>query len=79
MKPKNSRDHPDRRSSALLRNDTIKGMFSDPMYGGNIGKVGWSLIGYPGAQRFYSAEDMKNPSFSREPQSLDELMVNEGH
>jgi gluconate 2-dehydrogenase gamma chain len=64
---------------SVLRNDTIKGMFSDPMYGGNIGKVGWLLIGYPGAQRFYSAEDMKNPSFSREPQSLAELMVNEGH
>ena len=64
---------------SVLRNDTIKGMFSDPLYGGNIGKVGWSLIGYPGAQRIYSADDMKNPSFSREPQSLDELMDNEGH
>ena len=64
---------------SALRNDTIKGMFSDPLYGGNIGKVGWSLIGYPGAQRFYSADDLKNPSFSREPQSLDELMDVEGH
>jgi hypothetical protein len=64
---------------SVLRNDTIKGMFSDPLYGGNIGKVGWLLIGYPGAQRIYSAEDMKNPSFSREPQSLDELMDAEGH
>jgi hypothetical protein len=64
---------------SVLRNDTIKGMFSDPLYGGNIGKVGWSLIGYPGAQRFYSADDMKNTSFSREPQSLDELMDAEGH
>lgn len=62
----------------MLRNDTIKGMFSDPMYGGNLGKAGWSLIGYPGAQRFYSADDMKNPSFSREPQSLAEMMDNEG-
>jgi hypothetical protein len=64
---------------SVLRNDTIKGMFSDPMYGGNAGKVGWSLIGYPGAQRLYTSDDLKNPSFSREPQSLAELMDNEGH
>jgi gluconate 2-dehydrogenase gamma chain len=64
---------------SVLRNDTIKGMFSDPMYGGNIGKVGWSLIGYPGAQRFYTSEDLKNTSFSREPQSLAEMMAAEGH
>lgn len=63
---------------SLLRNDTIKGMFSDPMYGGNNGKVGWSLIGYPGAQRFYTPDDMKNTSFSREPQSLAEMMAAEG-
>jgi gluconate 2-dehydrogenase gamma chain len=63
----------------LLRNDTIKGMFSDPMYGGNHEMVGWKLIGYPGAQRFYSSDDIKNTSFSREPQSLAQLMAVEGH
>jgi gluconate 2-dehydrogenase gamma chain len=62
-----------------LRNDTIEGMFSDPMHGGNRDLVGWKLIGYPGAQRFYTPEDIKNPEFRREPQSLAELMVNEGH
>lgn len=61
-----------------LRNDTIEGMFGDPMYGGNRDLVGWRLIGYPGAQRFYSPDDIKNPSFSREPQSLAQLMENEG-
>jgi len=64
---------------SVLRNDAIKGMFSDPMYGGNMGMVGWSLIGYPGAQRFYTADDMANTSFSRAPQSLGQLMANEGH
>lgn len=63
---------------SLLRNDAIKGMFSDPIYGGNAGKVGWSLIGYPGAQRYYTVDDLKNPSFSREPQSLAEMMAVEG-
>ncbi|HEY7034618.1 MAG TPA: gluconate 2-dehydrogenase subunit 3 family protein [Thermomicrobiales bacterium] len=62
-----------------LRNDTIEGMFSDPMYGGNQDMVGWKLIGYPGAQRFYTADDFANTSFKRDPQSLAQLMANEGH
>src|SRR5215212_650288 len=62
-----------------LRNDTIEGMFSDPMYGGNRDLVGWKLIGYPGAQRTYTPNDMKNPDFRRDPQSLAQLMENEGH
>jgi gluconate 2-dehydrogenase gamma chain len=62
-----------------LRNDTIEGMFSDPMYGGNRDMVGWKLIGYPGAQRSYTPDDLKNTSFSREPQSLAQLMAKEGH
>ena len=62
-----------------LRNHTIEGMFGDPMYGGNRDLVGWKLIGYPGAQRFYSVDDIKNPSFTRDPQSLAQLMANEGH
>jgi gluconate 2-dehydrogenase gamma chain len=62
-----------------LRNDTIEGMFSDPMYGGNRDLVGWKLIGYPGAQRLYTPEDMQNPNFSRPPQSLAQLMANENH
>jgi gluconate 2-dehydrogenase alpha chain len=28
---------------------TLEGLFSDPYYGGNVGYVGWDLIGYPGA------------------------------
>jgi gluconate 2-dehydrogenase gamma chain len=62
-----------------LRNDTIEGMFSDPMYGGNRDMVGWKLIGYPGAQRFYTPDDIKNPNLQRDPQSLAELMAKEGH
>ncbi len=62
-----------------LRNDTIEGMFGDPMYGGNRDLAGWRLVGYPGAQRFYTPADIKNPNFTREPQSLAQLMENEGH
>ena len=38
---------------------TIEGMFSDPAYGGNRDASGWKLIGFPGAQYGYSAEDMR--------------------
>lgn len=62
-----------------LRNHTIEGMFADPMYGGNRDLAGWKLIGFPGAQRFYTPDDIKNPTFTREPQSLTDLIANEGH
>ncbi|WP_247729713.1 gluconate 2-dehydrogenase subunit 3 family protein [Halovivax limisalsi] len=32
----------------LVRQNTIEGMFSDPMYGGNREMVGWRLKGFPG-------------------------------
>ena len=62
-----------------LRNDTIEGMFGDPMYGGNRDLAGWKLIGYPGAQRQYTPDDIKNPAFTRDPRSLAQLIANEGH
>jgi len=33
---------------SLLRQNTVEGMFCDPMHGGNIDMVGWQLIGFPG-------------------------------
>jgi hypothetical protein len=59
-----------------LRNDTIEGVFSDPIHGGNRDMVGWRLIGYPGARGFYTAADMANGAFSAEPVSLQDA---EGH
>jgi gluconate 2-dehydrogenase gamma chain len=44
---------------AVLYQHTLEGMFSDPIYGGNKGAVGWKLIGFPGAQYAYSAEEMR--------------------
>jgi gluconate 2-dehydrogenase gamma chain len=32
----------------LLRQNTIEGMFCDPMHGGNADMVGWQLVGFPG-------------------------------
>lgn len=33
---------------SLLRENTLEGMFSDPMYGGNREMIGWRLKGFPG-------------------------------
>jgi gluconate 2-dehydrogenase gamma chain len=33
---------------AAIREHTLQGMFSDPVYGGNKAFAGWDLLGYPG-------------------------------
>jgi gluconate 2-dehydrogenase gamma chain len=42
---------------AVLRQNTIEGMFCDPMHGGNAGMIGWQLIGFPGP-RMSNYEDV---------------------
>ena len=44
---------------AVVREHTIQGMFCDPIYDGNCNFIGWKLIGFPGAQWGYSAEQMQ--------------------
>ncbi len=41
---------------ALLRQNTIEGMFSDPVHGGNVDMVGWQLVGFPGPRMSNYAE-----------------------
>ena len=43
----------------IVREHTIQGFFGDPVYGGNRDTVGWRLVGFPGAQWGYSAEQMR--------------------
>ena len=51
-----------------LRIHTAEGMFADPVYGGNRDFAGWRLIGFPGAQPTYTAEDMaSSKAFTRAP------------
>jgi len=51
-----------------LRTHTMEGMFADPLYGGNRNFAGWRLIGFPGAQMFYSSADMNSKqAFARAP------------
>jgi gluconate 2-dehydrogenase gamma chain len=56
----------------LLRQNTIEGMFSDPMHGGNIDMVGWQLIGFPGPQMTYLDDVDKHlgQAFRPKPVSL---------
>lgn len=58
----------------LLRDDTIQGMFCDPLYGGNRGLVGWKLVGYPGAQRGYTPHDLHTEGTRLQPQGMAQLM-----
>jgi gluconate 2-dehydrogenase gamma chain len=51
-----------------LRAHTMEGMFADPTYGGNKDFAGWRLVGFPGAQLFYSQADMaSSDAFTRAP------------
>ena len=43
---------------AVIREHTLEGMFGDPIHGGNHDALGWKIIGFPGAQWGYSAEQM---------------------
>ena len=58
---------------ALLHRHTVEGMFSDPIYGGNQGMVGWELIGWPAAQRAYTPVELKTEARPRSPQSIEQM------
>lgn len=54
----------------MLQTHTIQGLFADPAYGGNKDMIGWKQIGYPGAQRAFTPDDMDREGPVRPPQSL---------
>lgn len=55
----------------VIYDDTMQGAFSDPLYGGNRNKLGWMMIGYPGAWRGYQPSQMRTEGFRfAEPVSL---------
>jgi len=52
----------------LLWKHTLEGYFADPIYGGNKDKMGWKMIGFPGAYTdFYDLVDQHNVKFERAP------------
>ncbi len=60
---------------ALLRQNTIEGMFCDPMHGGNAGMVGWQLVGFPGPRmsNFDEVEKYYGEAFRPKPASLTQV------
>ena len=60
----------------LLRAHTVEGMFCDPMHGGNIGMVGWKLIGFPGPRMSYRYEIDKynGKAYTAAPKSLEQIL-----
>src|ERR1700686_5879645 len=60
---------------ALLRQNTIEGMFSDPVHGGNVDMVGWQLVGFPGP-RMSNYDDIDKhygEAFRPKPTSLRQI------
>ena len=59
----------------LLLKHTLEGFFSDPIYGGNKNKVGWRMLGFPGAYSdYYDLIDKHGTAFHREPLGIGEGM-----
>ena len=60
---------------ALLRQNTIEGMFCDPIHGGNAGMVGWQLVGFPGPRmsNFDEIDKYYGKPFRPKPASLSQI------
>jgi gluconate 2-dehydrogenase gamma chain len=55
----------------LLWRNTEEGYFADPMYGGNRGKAGWKLLGFPGLPSSAYREHIdKTDLYRAEPVSI---------
>lgn len=57
----------------LLREMTIAGALSDPIYGGNDNKNGWRMMQYPGAQMSYIDKIASDEFFNMEPMGLADM------
>ena len=60
----------------LLRGHTVEGVFCDPLHGGNIGMVGWRLIGFPGPMMSYRYQIDKyyGKTYTAAPKSLEQIL-----
>jgi len=59
----------------LLRQNTIEGMFCDPLHGGNADMIGWQLIGFPGPRmsNYDDVEKHYGEAFRPKPVSLTQV------
>lgn len=56
----------------LLVSATMSGVYSDPLYGGNIKMEGWKMKEYPGNQMSYTDEIEKEEFVEMEPKALND-------
>jgi gluconate 2-dehydrogenase gamma chain len=65
----------------MLYGNTVEGFFADPLYGGNRDKVGWKLIGFPGAAAaYFPFIEKHNVPYKVNPQSIADLQqAEQGH
>jgi gluconate 2-dehydrogenase gamma chain len=65
----------------MLLVHTKEGMFCDPMHGGNVGMIGWQLIGFPGPQMSYrdDIDQHFGKAYRPAPKSLQQVMGRPGH
>lgn len=54
----------------LLKETTIEGVYSDPVYGGNKDMMGWKMIEYPGPRMGWLSEVLTDEFMTLEPQNL---------
>ena len=60
----------------LLWRNTEEGYFADPIYGGNRGKVGWKLVGFPGVPSSTYKDHLDNTELYRaEPVSILDIQL----
>jgi gluconate 2-dehydrogenase gamma chain len=58
----------------MLLTSTVEGFFSDPIYGGNRGKVGWKLVGFPGVAAVYTPHIGRSTPYQAEPVSIQDIV-----
>lgn len=62
----------------MLLANTIEGFFADPLYGGNRDKIGWKLVGFPGAAAAYiGLIERHNVAYNVTPVGISDLQKQE--
>ena len=61
------RSMPPRDFLTLCIDHTMEGVFSDPIHGGNRDFAGWKVVGYPGPQGGYTADEQIQTAPLRRP------------
>jgi gluconate 2-dehydrogenase gamma chain len=59
----------------MLYQNVVQGMFADPIHGGNRGKAGWKMIGFPGiiAVHYQNVEKYRDKRYTAETVSIADM------